>query len=100
MLVDLEAEPHLFEDGVRLVAPGLLGLLRSLVLELAVVHDLRDRRLGVGSNLNQIQVCFLRESEGDLDFDDADLLTAGADKSNFGDADTVIGTGIADAFLL
>ncbi len=100
MLVDLEAETNLFEDRVRLVAPSLLGLLRSLVLELAVVHDLRDRRLGVGRDLDQVEVGLLRESERDLDLDDADLLPAGADESNFGDADTVIGTGIADACLL
>ncbi|GIT81121.1 hypothetical protein LLS1_27900 [Leifsonia sp. LS1] len=100
MLVDLEAETHLFEDGVRLVAPGLLGLLRSLVLELAVVHDLRDRRLGVRCNLDEVEVRLLREPDGDLDLDDTDLLSAGADESNFGDADTVIRTGIADVCLL
>jgi len=100
VLVDLEAEPHLFEDGVRLVAPGLLGLLRSLVLELAVVHDLRDRRLGIGRDLDQVEIRLLRESDGDLDLDDADLLSAGADESNFGDADTVIRTGFADVSLL
>ncbi|GAA2059042.1 hypothetical protein GCM10009820_21670 [Leifsonia soli] len=100
MLVDLEAEPHLFEDGVRLVAPGLLGLLRSLVLELAVVHDLGDRRLGVGRDFDQVEVGLLRESQCDLDLDDTDLLSAGADESYFGDADTVIRTGFADVCLL
>ena len=34
--VDLQAETNLFEDRVRLVAPGLFGLLRRFVLELAV----------------------------------------------------------------
>jgi hypothetical protein len=42
----------------------------------------------------------LGETDGDLDLDDADLLSAGADETNLGHADTVIGTGIADACLL
>ncbi|MDF2562003.1 MAG: hypothetical protein K0R99_3449, partial [Microbacterium sp.] len=35
-----------------------------------------------------------------LDADDADLLTRGADEADLGDADALIGTGIADAELL
>ena len=77
VLVDLQAEADLLEDRVRLVAPRLLGLLRRFVLELAVVHDLDHGRLGVGGHLDQIEVGLLREAQGDLDADDADLLAAG-----------------------
>ena len=100
VLVDLETETNLFEDRVRLVAPGFLRLLRGFVLELAEVHDLGDGRLGVGSNLNQIEVGLLRKAQGVFDADDADLLAVGANKADLRDADTVIGTGIADALLL
>jgi hypothetical protein len=100
VLVDLETEPHLFEDGVGLVALGLFRLLRGFVLELAEVHDLRDGRLGVGSNLNQIQVGRLGKAKGLLDADDTDLLALWANETYLRDADSVIRSGIADAFLL
>ena len=100
MRVDLEAETHLFEDGVGLVALGFLSLLRGFVLELTEVHDLRDRRLGVGSNLNQIQVGLLGKAKSILDADDSNLLALGANETYFRDADSVIRSGIADAFLL
>src|SRR5690606_20822219 len=100
VLINFETETNLFEDRVRLVASSFFRLLRSLVLELSVVHDLGDRRLGIGGNLNQIEVCLLRQTQGCLDFDNADLLTGRADKSDFRNADAVVCTGIADAFLL
>ena len=98
--LDLQAETDLLEDRVRLVASGLLGLLRGFVLELPVVHDLDDGRLRVGSHLDQIEVGLLRQAQRDLDADDADLLTGGADEADLGHADAVIGAGIADAELL
>ncbi|UUT35109.1 hypothetical protein [Microbacterium elymi] len=36
----------------------------------------------------------------DLDGDDADLLTVGSDETDLGDADALVGAGIADAELL
>ncbi|BDZ53410.1 hypothetical protein GCM10025870_04830 [Agromyces marinus] len=100
VLVDLETEPNLLEDRVRLVAPGFLRLLRSLVLVLAVVHDLDDRRTGVRRDFDEIEVGLLREPQCHLDLHDADLLSARAHEADLGDADTVIGTRIADACLL
>ena len=97
---DLQSEPDLFEDGVRLIATRFLGLLRSLVLELAVVHDLDDGRFRVGGHLDEIKVGFLSQAQRHLDADDADLLTRGSDEADLGDADAVIGAGIADAELL
>ncbi|KQM60168.1 hypothetical protein ASF79_05900 [Agreia sp. Leaf335] len=38
--------------------------------------------------------------ECDVDTDDADLLTGGANEADLGDPDTVVCTGIADALLL
>jgi hypothetical protein len=52
MLVDLEAEANLFQDRVGLVAAGVAGFLGGLVLELAIVHQLGDRRAGVGGDLD------------------------------------------------
>src|SRR5437764_1178155 len=41
--IDLRPELHLLDDRVHLVAARFTGLLRGLVLELAVVHELADR---------------------------------------------------------
>ncbi|GAB7302756.1 hypothetical protein MAFF212519_06070 [Clavibacter michiganensis] len=100
MLVDLQAEAHLLEDGVRLVATRFLGLLRGLVLELAVVHDLRHGGLGIGRDLDEVEVGFLREPECDVDGYDADLLACWANEANLGNSDSIVGTGIADGLLL
>src|SRR3712207_7500424 len=54
--VDLQAQPHLLDDGERLVPPGLAGLLGGLVLELPVVHELGDRRPGHGRDLDEVQL--------------------------------------------
>src|SRR5690606_22304048 len=97
---DLQSEADFLEDRVRLVTASFLRLLGSLVLELAVVHDLDHGRLRVGGDLDEVEVGFLREAERDLDGDNADLLTRGADEADLGDADALIGTGIADAELL
>ncbi len=98
--VDLETEPNLFEDRVRLIASSFLGLLSLFVLELAVIHDLGHGRLGIGSNLNQIQVGLLSQAQSVLDADYAYLLALRANKTHLRNADSVIGTGIADAGLL
>ena len=98
--VDLQTETNLFEDRVRLVAPCLFRLLRRFVLELAKVHDLRDGRLGVGSNLNQIQVGLCSQTKSVFDADYSDLFAVGANKTDLRNSDSVIGTRIANACLL
>ena len=95
--VDLQSKTHFFEDGVGLVALGFFRLLRGFVLELAEIHNLGDGRLGIGSNLNQIQVCLLGKTNGVFNAHYTDLLAVGANKSDLRHADSVIGTGIADA---
>ena len=91
--VDLRAELHLFDDGQRLVAPGLTCLLRALVLELAVVHELADGRTRHRGDLDEIQVGFGGEFQGLADRHDADLLALGADEAYLGDADPVVDPG-------
>ncbi len=74
VLVDLEAEPHLLDLGVRLVATRLARLHRRFVLELAVVHELDDGRARVRGHLDQVEIRLLSKPHGILDPDDADLL--------------------------
>ena len=79
---------------LRLVLAGLTGLHGRLVLELAVVHELADRRAGRRRDLDEVEVRLLGESQGVLDADDADLLAVGADEPDLGDADPVVDAGL------
>ena len=88
--VDLGPELHFLDDRQDLVASGFAGLLRALVLELAVVHELADRRPGVRGDLDEIEIGLLCHPQGLSDGDDADLLTGCSDKANFGNADPVV----------
>jgi len=93
--VDLRPELHLLDDGEGLVAAGLTRLLRALVLELAVVHELADRRPGHRGDLDQVELCLLGQPERILDAHDADLLPLGTDEPHFGDADPVVDAGLS-----
>ena len=53
---DLRAELDLLHVDLALVLPSLLRLLLLLVLVLPVVHDLRDRRVGLGRHLDEVEV--------------------------------------------
>jgi len=88
--VDLRPELHFFDDRQDLVSPGLPGLLRALVLELSVVHELADGWAGVRGDLDEIEIGLLRQSQGFADRNNADLLTLGSDEANLGNADPVV----------
>jgi len=92
MRVDLRPELDLLDDGLRLVLARFSGLERGLVLELAEVHQLADRRSRGRSDLNQVKVCFLGQPERIVDSDDPDLLAGRADEPHFGYADALVDT--------
>src|SRR5699024_2146899 len=92
MRVDLGPELLLLDHGLLLVLPGLALFLRLLVLELAVVHDLGDRRARVRRDLDQVQVGLQGQSKSILDANDPDLLAPGADESDFGDTASFVDT--------
>jgi len=90
--VDLRAELDLLDDRLRLVLARFPGLDRGLVLELAVVHELTDRRPCRRGNLDQVEIGLLREPERLGDRDDPNLLALGADKPDLRGADAVVDT--------
>ena len=92
--VDLRPELLLLDHRLLLVPPRLASLLRALVLELAVVHELADRRAGLGGHLDQVEVGLAGQAEGVLDTDDPDLLPVGADQSHLGNADALVDAGL------
>lgn len=92
--VDLRPELHFLDDRVRLVLARLTGLHGRLVLELAVVHELADRRACGRRDLDQVEVVLLRELKRLGKRHDADLLAAGTDKPYLGNANPVVDAGL------
>jgi hypothetical protein len=90
MRVDLGPELHLFDDGVGLVPACLACFQSALVLELSEVHELAHWRTCVRSYLDEVEIGFLRESEGVLNADDTDLFAVRSDESDLWYADPVI----------
>ena len=67
---------------------GLTLLL--LVLELTVVHQTADRRLGVRRDFHQIHVALLGKTERVGDLDDAQLFSVQTYQAHLGDADFTV----------
>src|SRR5579885_1539442 len=68
-------------DLSLLLARRLLGLV-SLIDELAVVHDLADRRFGVGRHLDEVQTFRLGTGDGVARQHDANLRAIRGDHAN------------------
>src|ERR1700751_2556345 len=84
VIVDLWSQLLLFDDGLLLVPAGFARLLRRLVLVLAVVHDLADRRSGVRGDAQCV-----------FDAHDAYLLSPWADQSDFRYANALVDAGLS-----
>ncbi len=94
--VDLGPELLLLDDGLLLVLAGLARLLGCLVLVLAVVHDLADRRLGVrGGNFDEVKIGIRGDAKSVFDAHDATCSPAGPDESDFRYADALVDTGLS-----
>src|SRR5581483_1894965 len=90
MGVDLRPELLLLDHGEHLVAARLAGLLRALVLELAVVHELADGRPGLRGDLDEVEIRFPGQPQRVVDAHDADLLTVRPDEAYLGHPDPVV----------
>src|SRR6266571_3780758 len=80
-------ELHLFDVDLLLLELGFVSFFRLAVLELAVVHQFADGRLGKRSNFHQIDFGFLGHFQGLGNRHDADLLAGGSDQAHFGRID-------------
>jgi len=90
--IDLRPELDLLDDDLALVLSGLLGLLLLLIPPLAVVHDPDDRRAGVRGDLDQIEVCVIRNLLGAFDRDDPDVFAFVIDQTYRLDPDRIVDT--------
>jgi hypothetical protein len=77
--VDLGSQFLFFDDGLLLVLAGFARLLRRLVFELAVIHDLADRRPGVWRNFDKVEIGVRGDAKCVFDTHNAYLLPPWAD---------------------
>src|SRR5215467_8188041 len=90
--VNLRPNLDFLDDRLRLVLARFPGLERRLILELAEVHELADRRPRGRRHLDEVEVCLLSQSQCIGDRDDPDLLARRAYQANFRYPDTVVDT--------
>ncbi len=91
---DLRPVLHLLDGDGDALAPGLLGLLGRFVLELAVVHDPADRRVGHGGHLDEVEVELPGDGECLRQGLDAELRSVGADEADLPSSDPVVDPGL------
>lgn len=92
MRVDLRPDLDLLDDRLRLVLARLPGLESRLVLELAEVHELADRRPCRRGDFNEIKVRLLGQPESIGNRDNPDLLARWTYEPDFRYPDTVVDT--------
>ena len=100
--VDLGPHLHLFDHDLRLLLSRLSLSDRLLVLELSVVHDPADGRVGLGRHLDEVEVLLLGQLERFPCIDDPDLSAVCCDDPYLGDPDALVDSQLllCDALLL
>src|SRR5690606_16484516 len=89
-LVGDRPELQFLDLDLLLALPGLAGLLLLLEPELAEVHDLADRRIGVGLDLDKVKAFLLGQLQCLVAREDADHFAVGADHTHARHADLVV----------
>src|SRR5438105_960293 len=93
---DLRPELDLLDVDRRLVLPGELRLLLLLVPVLPVVHHPRDRRIGLGSDLDEVEILRVRVLERLLRLLDPHLTAVLVDQPYARDPDRVVDPSLLD----
>src|SRR5690606_1337093 len=89
-LVGDRAEFHFLDLDLPGLLLGLVGLLLHFKLELAEVHDLADRRIRVGLDLDQVQAFVLGHAQRLVARQDADHFAIRSDHAHARDTDLVV----------
>src|SRR5260370_139893 len=74
----------------RLMLLGVLALLGVLILELAVVHDLANRRHRLRADLDEIEATLLGDAQRLGGVEHSELTTVGADDAHLRHADAAV----------
>src|SRR3954464_8922445 len=93
--VDLGSQLLFLDDGLLLILARLACLLSRLVLELAVVHDLADRRFGVRRYFDKVEIGIRGDAEGVFDAHNANLLATWSDQADFRYSNALIDAGLS-----
>jgi len=91
-LVGSRAEFDFLDLNDLLLRPGFRLAFLLLVLELTVVHQAADGRLGIRCDFDQIEIVLFRQAERIGDLDDAQLFSLCANQADFRDADLTVDT--------
>ena len=89
------AQLDLLQQHHHLLLLGLVLLLLLRVLELPVIHDLADGRLGERAHLDEVEAALLGRAQRLLDRQDAELLTLGSNASHLSGLDAAVGARVA-----
>ena len=81
---------HFLDLDDLLLLPCLVSFLLLLVLELAIVHQATDRRLGSGGNLDQIDLGVFGHPDGIPETDDTDRFVVDADQAKLRSSDFTV----------
>src|SRR3979409_1027912 len=95
MGIDLGSQLLFLDDGLLLILARLARLLSRLVLELAVVHDLADRRLGGRGYFDKIEIRVRGRAESVVEAHDSYLLASWSEKADFRYSNTLVDTGLS-----
>ncbi|BBX22879.1 hypothetical protein MTER_22900 [Mycolicibacter terrae] len=90
MVVDLGAQLLFLDDGLLLVLARLALLLGRLVLVLAVVHDLANRRFGGRGYFDKVEIGIRGDAKRIFDAHDAYLLPSRADQTDLRYANALV----------
>ncbi|CNJ84925.1 Uncharacterised protein [Mycobacterium tuberculosis] len=94
--INLQAETDLLQNGISLLLAGFTSLDCGFVLVLTVIHELAHGRLRVRGNLDQVEFGILSQTQSVLQRDNAYLLATGTDKTDLGNADTIVNAWFAN----
>ena len=100
VLVDLGLELHLLDDDLGGLALRLPAPLFLLVDVPAVVHDPGNRRVGVGRDLDQIELLVTGLCERFREGLDAELLPFGTDEEDLAGSDAVVDPDLVCGYLV
>ena len=93
--IDLGSQLLFLDDCLLLVLARLARLLSRLVLELAVVHDLANRRFGVWSYFDEVEIGIRGDAESVFDAHDAYLLATWSDQADFRYSNALVDAGLS-----
>ena len=89
-IIRARTEFDFLDQDDLLLQLGFMRLLLFLILELAVVHETGNRRLGSRCNFHQIDIGFFRQAEGFGQCDDAESFVLDTTQAQFRRSDFAI----------